>query len=448
MDGYIIDFGKFKHWAFDNKKRLNIFLALAFAIIAIFAAAQSFAQTTPPNNNPPATGNPPVVEQSFVDSLFAETQNFEQRRSNAFQRLNRLDCFTCEIFAGFSNSVFGVGAKVDEAGASLIPAMVNFTILFVFFYLGSAFVAGDASDLLGRWQVVWRLILATIGGTVFLAQPFTYSWDIIFSTIFSIGTGVVNMMGGLPPISSTCTGVTPPISGIPEGARSVLSEMSLTVCGAYKMTLNGLATGIALSTQTDGLFNTIINTIAGFIVIFIYGFIAFIFPLRFIDVVLRVGIVGILTPIIGVLAVFKPTRSYVSIAISNVLNATMQFAIMSIMFIIGQTVLSDFLSTSGLSTGEQDISFLSNLLNAFVLVGVAFVFQGMLASVPAIAAEFSKYGGSGNAAGSAATNFASKVVTAPATAAGVVAGVAATGTVAGLVAAKTAANKLNKGTAE
>jgi len=391
-DGFVFDFQRFRSWIKGSKKRfigMMAVLAVVLSAVAMPVVAQ--------DDGGGGTLNP------FSDDFLAFKPDvpFDERKDAARGILDGYGCFSCEIFGKFSTSVFSVSGNVDAAGATLIPALIGFTTVFTFFYLGSAFVAGDASDLPGRWQVIWRLYLAATAGSIFLGAPLTYSWDYIFAPLFSIGTGVVNMMGGLG--GASCTGAGA-VSGAPAGANDALQSMSQTVCGAYDMTKDGIATGMALATQTDGIINSLINGATGIAVILIYGFIAIIFPLRFIDVVIRLAIVGMITPILGLFAVFKPTRGYVMIAISNVLNATAQFAIMSIMFIVGAQVFNDVISNSGFGiepTGDGSDS-LSVLMNAFIIIGVAFVFTGMLKAVPGIAAEFSRFSGSGSDVGSSA----------------------------------------------
>ena len=364
-------------------------------------------------------------------------EGFDQRREGAKVLLESYPCVACDIFDNFASAVFDGMSAVDDEGPSLIPVVTGFASLFALFYLGSAFVAGDASDLPGRWQVFWRLCLAVAFASFVLGnKPVTLMWDYVYSALFSIGQGVVNVVGGN---SGSCDSPGPGITAdAPAGALEALSYMSTTVCGAYEMTLDGIANGLAMMTQRDGIANTLVYIFSGMFVVLIYGFLAITFPLRFIDVVIRLAIVSIITPLLVVCLVFKPTRGYFSIAISNVLNATAQFAILTVIFSIGKRVFDRMVDITvqapvesetgafglGSIAGEQD--FTAVVVQALVLVGIAVVFNGLVKSVPAIAAEFSRSsGGGGDAGGNAAVGMIGRTTTAVVGGAGAAAGLGA-----------------------
>jgi len=421
-----------------------VLVAMVLSMLATTAFAQG--TTAPPPPPPPADSSGPGV-WDLISMPFASETTFAERKEAYMQTLRGFDCVTCEIFDGFTGAVFQGSSRIDAAGQGLIPVMTGFATVFALFYLGSAFVSGDASDLTGRWQVFWRLCMAVAAGSIFLrGGALTMAWDYIFGPLFSIGTGVVNMMGGA---SSTagCGGGT--FGGVPAGAQPALSSMSRTVCGAYEMTLGGIANGFAMTTQGgDGIMSSIIYSVAGIMVIFIYGFLAITFPLRFIDVVLRLAIVGAITPILTLCAVFKPTRGYVSIGISNVLNATAQFAILSIVFSLGEQVFSDMVNRLQLDASASNVT--QTMGNALVLVGIAVVFSGMVKAVPAIAAEFSRSsGGGGDVGGNAAMMVASAPMVMGSKAVGGASGMATRGAVS-YVSTKmgvSAANSLGKSVA-
>mgnify|MGYP001237115438 CR=1 FL=1 len=361
------------------------------------------------------------IEYFFVGE---NTESFDARRQGARALLDSYDCVACEIFDEFSSAVFNGMSRVDAEGPSLIPVVVGFAQVFALFYLGSAFVSGDASDLTGRWQVFWRLCLAVAAASAVLAAPVTIMWDYVYSLLFSIGTGVVNIVGGA---GTGCTsGSSISVSGVPDGARYALENMSTTVCGAYEMTLDGIANGMAIMTQKSGVVNTLAYIFTGMFVVLIYGFLAITFPLRFIDVVIRLAIVSIVTPILIVCLVFKPTRGYFSIAVSNVLNATAQFAILSIIFRIGSQVFTTMTDKVIAAAAETDLEFTEVIVQGLVLIGVAVVFNGIVKSVPAIAAEFSRSSGGGmDAGGNAAVGMVGRAATIVVSGAGAGVGVAA-----------------------
>ncbi len=394
-------------------RTIMVFVALASVLAGATSAS---AQSTGPAPPPPAESE--EVTRSWFESFMYgedETDFAERKRANR-EWLNFIPCPTCSIFAKFSQTIFEAAWRVDGSGAGLRAVLTGFAALFALYYLGSGFVSGDASDLLGRWQTFWRLCLAVCAGSIFLGAPLKYSWDYIFGPLFSIGEGLVNLVGGGATDCTAVFGGEIKIDIQPAGAAQAVGSMSRTVCGAYGMTLDGIASGFALIQQSGSIMEGIVFTIAGLMIVVLYGFLAITFPLRFIDVVLKLGIIGFMTPILGVCAVFKPTRGYVGIAISNVLNATMQFAVLSIIFRIGDTVMEGVADSLQVGGGDH---FIVSIMNAFIMFGTAYVFISLVNSVPSIAGELARYsGGGGSEGGKAATGMAGKPMAIAAAAAG------------------------------
>ena len=389
---------------------------IAFFCISIMALNFSpvFAQSAPPPPPPPAeNGN--WLKDIYTDLTTPRT--FEQRRQAAFNGLGgKNNCWSCYIFNEFSVMIFEKGKEIDAASKSLIPVITGFATVFALFYLGTGFVAGDASDLPQRWTVFWRLCIAAAAGSAVLkVGAFTFAWDYIYGPLFSIGTALASAFG------ATASGCSPGPSGVgPSGAADAIASMYGIVCGGHQMSVDGIALGIAVLSQTDGLLNSIIYAITGIIIAVIFLWIMISFPLRFIDVLMRMGIVGMITPLLVICAVFKPTRGYISIGISNILNASAQFAITAIMFSIGYKSFIRIIASSKLDAGASNNLWIANtstvdtLSNAIMLVGMATIFGAMLKSVPSIAAEFSQFrGGGGDAVGNAASSTAATVMTAP-----------------------------------
>lgn len=412
-------FDKMKAWIFSA-------VAALFFVVSIAGASPAFAQTTPaPAPAPaPSGGGWFGIGDLFKDNTAPKT--FDQRRQAAITAMGGKDnCWACDVFNQFSNQVFEKGAEAGAAGASLVPVISGFATVFALFYLGSGFVAGDASDLAQRWTVFWRLcIAAAAGAAVLKANSFNFVWDYVYGPLFSIGTAIANSFGAT---ASGCSPGAP--GGGPPGAADAIASMYGIVCGGHQMSIDGIAIGMAVGTQVDGFINTLIYGVAGIIIIIMFVWIMISFPLRFIDVLIRMGIVGIITPLLVIAAVFKPTRGYISIGISNVLNAAAQFAITAVMFAVGHDAFMKLISNLKLDAGASGSMWTTNsstvdtLSSAVVLVGMAAIFGAMLRSVPSIAAEFSQYRGSGgDTIGNSATGAAATAVTMPIKGAGMAAG--------------------------
>lgn len=409
-------------------------LAIVLAITVLSAPA--FAQAQPAPQPAPSTlgsiGD--VISGVFMDGL--ENTDYNAKKEEIYKTLSARDCVSCMLFDSFASATFSGLDTANSSGRDLIPVLTSIASIFALFYLGSAFVSGDASDLLGRWQVFWRLLLTVAFASVILLSPVTYVWNYVYGPLFSIGDGVVQLVGAKGG-AQNCGANLSIQAGVPSGARSALESMSSTICGAYNLSLKGLSTGIALAFNGGGFVKAIMFFATGFVVTVMYTFLAFTFPLRFIDVVIKLAIVSLITPLLVVAAAFKPSRGYATIGISNVLNATAQFAILSIVFFLGNKVFQN-MEAEGFLTVNTDGDITSTAITCLMYVGIAMVFNALVGAVPSIAAEFSRHSGSGGGeAGASAT----KVMMAPVVAAGRTAGFAVAAPVA-LGAGKMASRKV------
>lgn len=403
-------------------------LLLTLVLILSFTAVPAMAQDAPP---PPDSSSMSLIQMSGIGDV--DNPPFAVRKQQAKTALENYECWPCKIFNSFLTGMFRAIEVADEGSASLVPVLTGFATVFSLFYLGSAFVSGDASDLLGRWQVFWRLCIAVAAASIILQLGAAkFLWNNVYSLIFMIGTAAANAFGSAS-VGGNCPAVSA-VGSMPAGAVEAAQSMSATVCGGYFMTIEGMAMGWAVGTQVDGIINSMIFGVAGILLIAIYALLALTFPLRFIDVLLKLAIVSLITPILVVAAVFKPTRGYASIAISNVLNATALFAIVSIIFRIGSVIMEEFLLNS--AAGSDNVSnniFSGNaigvdvLISSIILVAVALTFLGMLKSAPSIAAELSRSSGGSSSAGDAATSAAVAPVKIVAGGAGLAAGAGAAG---------------------
>lgn len=414
----------------------SAFMALTF-VLTFSVPSTAFAQLLPPDPNAPAQPAPPPSEsdrfwKTVREKAFGKQPTFEERRNDAVTALGGLtNCWACKVFNEFGKQIFSSGKAADAAGKTLIPVVSGFASVFALFYLGSGFIAGDASDLPQRWTVFWRLMVSVAFGTAVLsAGAFSFVWDYVYDPLFSIGTGVAGVFAS-DAVQTSCDPGAIKVGGF-ASADATLEAMYKVVCGGHNISIQGIATGLALGTHVDGVVNTLFYGISGLVIVFMYLWIMISFPLRFIDVLIRLGIVGMITPLLVIAAVFKPTRGYISIGISNVLNATAQFAITAVMFAIGSKVFTDMTSTLKLDANAsgsiwvQNSTAVSAISSSVVMIGMAAIFAGMLRSVPAIAAEFSQYRGSGgDQIGNSAIGAAANSIAMPIKGVGMVAGASA-----------------------
>lgn len=423
-----------RHWA------LFAFFSLVFIVALLFPTSQALAAD-------------PIT--AILDAAISSGQKtFQEGYAESYAVLSGVGCWGCSVFDSFAFSMFSAGRSVSTQSADPLRGLiVAFASLFSIVYIGQSFVSGDASDLIGKWKVFWHLMIAVTIGSMWLAggSAFDNTWNWIYGPLLKVPMAVADAVPVAPMTSSSPTFFTPTTScaaptrspsAPPSGARDVVSDMRDVVCDGHLITMKGLAFGFALLMFGDGFFSMFANILAGIAIIGIFFWVAISFPLRFIDVLLRLTVVGIVTPILVVCAVFRPTRSYVKIGVSNVLNAGCLFAFTSIMFKLGHAFFEAAVNAR-LHEMDKGIATMS-LASSVQLVGAAIIFASMLKMAPTLASEFSQFGGQSGGVGDAATGFASSMVSLPVKGAAAATGVAGAKMVA-TSAGKSAAQSLGKG---
>jgi len=407
--------------------RLKRFFLPVLLFLGIFAGAfavsnvvpnGAFAQTTTPAPATPggSTTVGGVLWDLISNGIVANPRNTKTVYNVNYKLLQGAGCWGCEVFDSFAKQTFSAGDAISSGAlmGKLASVIVAVASLFSLVYLGSAFVSGDAGDLLSRWKVFWQLLIAVAISTAWLttgSQGFGNTWNVIYGPLLNIPLGIADAVPGGVDGPACAGGNVAATAGIPAGAIKAVEKMREVVCGGHNISIKGIAFGLTLAGSGDGFVGTVMNILAGFAVMIVFFWVAISFPLRFIDVLLRLTVVGIVTPVIIVCAAFKPTRSYIQIAISNVLYAGCLFAFTSIMFKLG----GNFFDTAAMnrieSMGSWDPSVV--ISQSVMLVGAAVIFASMLRMAPSLASEFSQFRGQSGGVGDAATGFASSIATLP-----------------------------------
>lgn len=349
--------------------------------------------------------NPDDVKQKYE-------QNLNALKNAASSGDRGVGCWGCKVFDMFSKSVFQAGRDVSSHGAALAGVITAVASLFSLIYIGGAFVSGDASDLLSRWKVFWQLLIAVAIGTAWLTTnggAFSNTWEFIYGPLMKIPLATADAVSG--GVGGSC-GAGALAGGAPPGGAEIMKEMRDVVCGGHLITMKGIAFGIALGGSGDGFIGSLLNLCTGIAIVIIFAWVAISFPLRFIDVLIRLTIVGIITPILVVCATFKPTRGYIKIGISNVLFAGASFAVTSIMFKLGSSFFDEAVNARVADVGNWSPD--TTIADSVVIVAIGVIFASMLKMAPSIASEFSQFqGNSGSSVGDSASNLASSVATLP-----------------------------------
>ena len=375
---------------------LMAFITLSFGTLALGTAARA--------QDPNGGGGWGAL---FTGVLTPANDKTVSASAREFMVQYNRQCWPCLIFNQFAQNVFTKGeeisGKAQEPFTRIIGAV---SVLFCLYYLGGGLIAGDASDIARRWTTVWKFLIGAALGTVFLNNAFENMWNWVYGPVMAVPIAVNNEFGGMSNnMLSQLGGVTNcsvNTVGGPSGSAAIMSGMEGIVCGGHQLSGAGMAYGWGLIMHTNGFWGTLTNVICGTILMAVFCWVAITFPLRFIDILIRLTIIGILSPVIIVLAVFKPTRSYVTTAVQNVLYTGCLFAFTGIMFNLGASVFSGVLKTALDGMAASDTDPLTTVSNGIILIGGGIVFSSMIKMAPSLAQEFSGFrGGSGGGVGDA-----------------------------------------------
>lgn len=349
-----------------------------------------------------------------VASYFSPSkQTFSDVYRQNFESLSRFGCWGCNVFDAFSRSIFDAGERVGGSGPgrTFSGVIVAFACCFSLYYVGSAFVSGDASDLLARWKGFWRLMLSVAVASAFLTTgggSFENTWRMIYGPILSVPLAVaqeVNNGAGASKCPASPT--APSRSAELDGASKSLDAMRGVVCDSNEIAIKGIAFGTAMAMSGDGFVGAIVNAACGLIVMAIFFYITITFPMRFIDVLIRLSVVSVLTPVFIVCATFKPTRGYVQIAISNILYCGSVFAFTSILFGLGIKFIENRMDAH--INAMKDSSTITIIGSGFEIVAMAMIFASFSRTAVSLAQEFSQFRGSAGHAGDTAINLTNTV---------------------------------------
>lgn len=380
-----------------------------FAAILAACAFALFFPTSPAH----AQG----IITDISNSIWGTPQDTKAVYDRNYAMLEGLGCWGCDVFDAFAGSVFTAGKTVATQGADkLVSVIVAVASLFSLVYIGSSFVSGDASDLLQRWKVFWRLMIAVTIGSAWLTvgNAFDNTWNAVYTPLLKIPMAVADSVpAGSAPTTGTGCGSGGAPANAPGGAGEVVSDMRGVVCGGHLITIKGIAFGLAIANTGEGLMGSLINLVVGLLIVVIFTWVAISFPLRFIEVLLRLTVVGVVTPVLVVCAVFKQTRGYIAVGISNVLNAGCLFAFTAIMFKLGGSFFFEKVNARIASVDAANTDWQTQASQSIVLVGAGVIFAAMLKMAPVLASEFSQFRGQSGGVNDAATSFSSSVVTLP-----------------------------------
>lgn len=254
-------------------------------------------------------------------------------------------------------------------------------------------------------------MIAVAIATAFLnagGGAFNNTWRIVYGPLLSVPLAVAKEVNGAGSGSNCAVAVD--VGADVEAAEQSLKAMEGVVCDSNAISMKGIAFGMALATSGsgNGFVAGILNALCGLIVMAVFFYVTITFPMRFIDVLVRLAVIGVLTPVLIVCATFKQSRAYVQIAVSNILYCGSVFAFTSILFGLG---IRFFEQRMDAHINAMPTSSNTTIIgSSFEIIAMALIFASFSRTALSLAQEFSQFRGSAGGAGDAATNFSNLIV--------------------------------------
>lgn len=299
------------------------------------------------------------------------------------------NCWACGMFeAAFKAGSMLMGAVYREVADDALTLLGAGMLVWMVFFIGKQLISPTEIDPIDLWKQVgircaWAIFAAAFlgmtvvgtggggggGGGLPVNDPnwevaiFEYTLEPIVLVSVGLGEAVLNSAADLSAARQPCSydlSATPPppqvmSPGVGDAVKCLINDMSRFVSG-------GLIVGytlVELSCQ-DCWLPDFGMLFAGLFLVIIFGIILVVFPLYLLDSIIRIGIMGVLAPVLVVAWVFESTRQYVKQAFQMVIHAGFTLVIMCVILALSGTVVIQTISNGeglgasiGVSTPEE-----------------------------------------------------------------------------------------------
>ncbi len=226
-------------------------------------------------------------------------------------------CWACDMLQQAGAVGLDVAQRMFDAVAGQLAALLGLLMaLWILVLAGRLFLPFGPDGAPARlWNQGARKILAFALILGFL-QSSRFFWDDLFMPILSLGTGISVQL--LSQASTQSCPVGPVGSGV-AGAKAALESMRCPLSFLQDVFTRGMLTGVAM---TQGAMwhswvdfikvwawpGQLLQMLSGVLLLLVYAFGFVMFPLFFLDAVLRAAIIAVLAPLAAALCLFSPTR--------------------------------------------------------------------------------------------------------------------------------------------
>ncbi len=255
-------------------------------------------------------------------------------------------CWACDTLDQITGTGVALGRQLFDLLAGEMRALVGLVMaLWLLLFAGRAFLPfGPAAAAAALWNkgakqlLRFALVLAALQGS----DAF---WDDLFVPVLSAGATLaarlIAMAGG------ACAA---PSAGL-DAATAVLQAMTCPLAGAQTQFSKGMVIGLAIVLgggwhslaevlkvwQWPG---QLVQILSGLALVAVYGFGFLVFPLLFLDTLLRAIIIAVVAPLALAGSLFRPTATITRKALWNLAQAAFTMIFAAIAVGIGTALLA------------------------------------------------------------------------------------------------------------
>lgn len=248
-------------------------------------------------------------------------------------------CWACDMLQQAGSVGLDVAQQMFDVIAGQLAALLGVLMaLWILFLVGRVFLPfGPDGNPAQLWNLGARRIFAfaVILGFLQSSQAF---WDYLFMPVLSLGTGLAVQL--LSQASQQSCPVSPVGSGV-VGAKAALDSMRCPLSLIQEVFTRGMLTGVAMTfgatwhswmdfVKVWTWPGQILQMLSGVVLALVYAFGFVMFPLFFVDAVLRVAIIAVLAPLAAALSLFAPTRKVAERALWDLAQSALTLVFASV----------------------------------------------------------------------------------------------------------------------
>ncbi|HIJ61466.1 MAG TPA: hypothetical protein HPQ04_02110 [Rhodospirillaceae bacterium] len=362
----------------------------------------------------------------LVQPALAQGQSAQSWRDELLQ-----GCWACDALEQTSGIALQLADQAFSTLSGELTTLVGILmgLWLLFFAARMVMPFGPEGNVAGQWNKAAKKLLLLVVVLGFLQNSRSF-WDYVFIPLMSAGFGIAGQiiqisdpfeaqLGGasetLPQVEDKCS--RPQGGSGLVGAQQVMQQMACPLAKLQSQFGKGILIGEAIivggNISTAYILpniDVVKRVISGVALVCIYfcGFI--LYPLLFIDVVMRVAVIAVISPLAVAASLFVPTRGLAVKALWHLAQSALTLVFASVVGGISKAVLANTFSRLPTADG-QALKDWASLLNAlqnpgtsgveidfttssfYVLAGVGILLLFMLRKARFMASEFTHVDG-------------------------------------------------------